>query len=104
MAYAMPSRGDRKRFGFRRDLLPSPGQYFRDHGIRFSGGLEWKSSDCPFCGVEKALLVRLDSGGHRCTACGAHGRDILAFHMKLSGLPFKKAARDLGAWREVDHA
>ncbi|CAG1023252.1 hypothetical protein MTYM_02305 [Methylococcales bacterium] len=44
------------------------------------------------------LMVRLDSGGFRCMVCGAHGGNVLAFHMQRHGLGFIEAARALGAW------
>jgi hypothetical protein len=42
--------------------------------------------------------VQLDTGGFRCMACGAHGGDVLAFHMQRYGLAFIEAAKALGAW------
>jgi hypothetical protein len=33
-------------------------------------------------------------------ACGAKGRDVLAYHMKRHGLSFKQAAQQLGAWEQ----
>ena len=92
----------RPRLGFRKDLLPRPGDYFRRQGIKFSGGLEWKSAKCPFHDDKKpSLSLRLDSGGFKCHGCGAKGGDILAFHQLLTGLSFKKAAQALGAWGEL---
>ena len=55
---------------------------------------------CPFHDDSKpSLRVRLDTGGFRCMVCGAHGGDVLAFHMQRHGLSFKQAAQQLGAWR-----
>jgi hypothetical protein len=87
---------------FNRELLPSPGQYFRDQGLKIMGGSEWKSALCPFHpDTSPSLRLRLDSGGFRCMACGAHGGDVLAFHMKLYNLDFISAAKSLGAWRSM---
>jgi hypothetical protein len=87
------------RHKFNRDLLPNPGQYFREQGLKFTGGGEWKSALCPFHPDTKpSLRLRLDSGGFRCMACGAHGGDVLSFHMKLHNLDFIAAAKDLGTW------
>lgn len=84
---------------FRRDLLPSPGQYYREQGLKLTGGGEWKSAVCPFHEDKKpSLRLRIDSGGFRCMACGIHGGDVLSFHMQRYGLRFIEAARSLGAW------
>lgn len=84
---------------FNRDLLPNPGLYFREQGLKLKGGGEWKSALCPFhADTTPSLRLRLDSGGFRCMACGAHGGDVLAFHMQLYGLDFISAAKALGAW------
>jgi hypothetical protein len=86
---------------FNRDLLPSPGQYYRDQGLKIKGGAEWKSSICPFHSDKNpSLRLRIDSGCFRCMACGAKGGDILAFHMKRYGLNFVQAVKDLGAWED----
>lgn len=91
----------RVRLGFRRDLLPHPARYYREHGVRLIGGGEWRSAICPFHDdTRPSLRVRLDSGGFRCMVCGAKGGDVLAFHMQRYGLRFIDAAKALGAWRE----
>ena len=83
---------------FNRNLLPSPGNYYREQGLKLTGGAEWKSALCPFHkDISPSLRVRLDSGCFRCMACGAHGGDILAFHMQRYKLRFLDAARELGA-------
>lgn len=85
---------------FNRDLLPDPTSYYRSQGLRFYGGLEWKSAICPFHqDTQPSLRVRIDNGAFKCMACGAHGGDVLAFHRQRYKLSFKDAARDLGAWR-----
>lgn len=84
---------------FRREYLPTSGAYYRKQGVKLLGGGEWKSALCPFHSDKKpSLRVRLDSGGFRCMACGVHGGDVLAFHMKRYGLGFIEAAKSLGAW------
>jgi hypothetical protein len=84
---------------FRRELLPPPAQYYRNQGLKLTGGGIWKKARCP-CHKDKkpSLLVRLDSGGFRCTTCGIHGGDVLAFHRKRYELEFAEAAKQLGAW------
>jgi DNA primase len=102
MRYANPTRGtDARSFGFKRALLPSPGEYFKSQGLKLTGGGEWKNALCPFHEDSKpSLRLRLDTGGFRCMACGAHGGDVLDFHRLKTGLPFIRAAKDLGAWEE----
>lgn len=91
----------RASFTFRRDRLPDPADYYRGQGLKLSGKNEWKSALCPFHNDSKpSLRVRIDSGGFRCMVCGAHGGDVLAFHMQRHGLRFKEAARMLGAWED----
>lgn len=96
MRYANPTRGP---FPFRRDLLPTPAEYYGSQGLKLTGGGEWKNALCPFHNdTRPSLRIRLDSGGFRCMVCGAHGGDVLAFHMQRYGLSFRQAAQQLGAW------
>jgi hypothetical protein len=86
---------------FNRSRLPHPAEYYRAQGLELCGRGEWKSARCPFHNDHRpSLRLRLDSGGFRCMACGAHGGDVLAFHMRRHGLRFIEAARALGAWEE----
>ena len=102
MRNAHPTRGNAsKPFGFKRDRLPSPADYYRQQGLSLKGGLEWKNAVCPFHkDTHPSLRVRIDNGGFRCMVCGAHGGDVLAFHMKRYGLSFIAAAKNLGAWED----
>ena len=96
MQLANPTRG---RFAFKRDRLPNPADYYRDQGLKLIGAGKWKSAVCCFhADKHPSLRVQLDSGGFRCMACGAHGGDVLAFHMQRHGLRFIEAAKALGAW------
>lgn len=89
------------RNSFDRELLPTPARYFRQQGLVLKGGGEWKSAVCPFHDDSNpSLRVRLDSGGFKCMACGAHGGDVLAFHMQRCNMTFVQAAKDLGAWSD----
>lgn len=100
MRDANPTRGlNWSAFGFKRSRLPNPGEYYHEQGLKLTGGGEWKSAICPFHeDTRPSLRVRLDSGGFRCMACGAHGGDVLAFHMQRYGLRFIDAAKVLAAW------
>ena len=83
---------------FRRDLLPSPNQYYLQQGLVLIGGGAWRSSLCPFHKDKvPSLRIQLESGAFRCMACGVHGGDVLAFHKLRYELSFSDAARDLGA-------
>lgn len=106
MNYANPTRGDTlKPFGFKRALLPNPAEYFKAQGLKLTGGGEWKSGICPFHqDSHPSLRVRLDTGAFRCMVCGAHGGDVLAFHRLITGLPFVRAAKDLGAWEGANRS
>jgi DNA primase len=85
---------------FNRSALQAPTNYYKKQGLKLIGGGEWKNAVCPFHADHRpSLRVRLDSGGFKCMACGAHGGDILAFHMQRYGLNFKQAAKDLGVWK-----
>lgn len=81
--------------------MPPPGQYYRDQGLKLSGGGAWKSAQCPFHDdTSPSLRVRIETGAFRCMVCGARGGDVLSFHMQRHRLPFIEAARDLGAWED----
>lgn len=100
MRHAYPTRGEtRPAFAFRRDRLPLPAEYYAEQGLRLTGGGAWKSALCPFHNdTTPSLRVRVETGAFRCMVCGAHGGDVLAFHMQRHGLRFVEAAQALGAW------
>jgi DNA primase len=82
-----------------RDRLPEPARYYRTRidklGAHRSNG--WAQGRCPFHEDRNASLsVNLDNprGHWRCFA-GCGSGDLLAFHMRLSGLGFADAVRDL---------
>lgn len=102
MRRANPTRGRyRPAFAFKRARLPNPAEYYSEQGLRLIGGGAWKSAVCPFHNdTTPSLRVRIETGAFRCMVCGAHGGDVLAFHMQRYGLRFIEAARALGAWEE----
>lgn len=84
---------------FKKELLLHPSVYYRNQGLKLKGANEWRSALCPFHPDTKpSLRLRLDSGGFRCMVCGAHGGDVLSFHMQRYNLSFVAAAKALGAW------
>lgn len=82
-----------------RDQLPQPEAYYRAHVERLGArhASDWAQGRCPFHDDRTASLsVHLGSvsGGWRCFA-GCGSGDLLGFHMRLTGLGFAEAARDL---------
>ncbi|MBS0213192.1 MAG: hypothetical protein JSR26_08460 [Proteobacteria bacterium] len=79
--------------------LPDPLAYYSQHLDKLTppNGSGWASALCPFHDDHHpSLSVHIVEGGaYRCHTCGAKGRDVLAFHMARTGLPFKEAVRDL---------
>lgn len=88
------------RGSFQKDRLPSPPSYFESVGLKLKGRGAWRQALCPFHDDTKASLqVQYSFGAFCCLACGAKGGDVLAFHRLKTGLGFKEAAIQLGAWR-----
>jgi hypothetical protein len=86
---------------FDRARLPDPLPYYaaeleslRGHGPSATARCQFHDDQHP------SLSVNLDTGAFRCRvpACGAHGRDVVAFHMARYGIGFVAAAKALGAW------
>lgn len=78
---------------FDREILPAPNKYYREEGLKLTGGGELKSAICPFHeDSSPSLRVRLDSAGYRCMACGAHGENIIVFHVMLHKRSFQESA------------
>ncbi len=86
-------------FGFDRSRLPSPSAYYEAQGLTLKGKGAWLDAVCPFHADSKpSLRVRIETGAFSCMACGAHGGDVLAFHMQRHGATFRAACVALGAW------
>lgn len=83
-----------------RDRLPSPAAYYGARVAeleRLQGGDGWAQGRCPFHDDQQASLsVNLAGakGGWRCLAGCGRG-DMVAFHMRLTGIGFAQAVRDL---------
>jgi DNA primase len=96
MTYANPKYAGK----FSRKDLPSSIIYYENQGIKLKGGGAWRDAICPFHPDTKpSLRVNVEKGAYRCMVCGAHGGDVLAFHMHKYGLSFVIACKQLGAWR-----
>ena len=86
---------------FNRDRLPVPADYYSQHlpSLKKHNADGWAFALCPFhADSAPSLRVNVLTGAYRCMACGAHGGDVLAFHMAANGLDFVSAAKALGAW------
>ena len=87
---------------YSRALLPSPQEYYAIELDALRGSGRSATARCPFHDDRHpSLSVNLETGAFRCRvpACGAHGGDVLAFHMARYDLSFVAAAKSLGAWR-----
>lgn len=82
-----------------RSRLPAAAAYYERHvsGLGKRGPSGWGQGTCPFHeDGNRSLSVHLtgERGHWRCSGpCG--GGDLVGFHMRLSGLDFKAAVRDL---------
>lgn len=82
-----------------RQRLPDPATYYRGVFERLGkpNAAGWSLVRCPFHDDQTASLsvqVVDARGGFTCFACGAKG-DLLAFHIRRTGLPFGDAVRNL---------
>lgn len=82
-----------------RDRMPDPATYYAEHVAKLGkrNGTGWAQGRCPFHDDRDASLsVHLD-GTRGCWKCfaGCGQGDLVAFHMRLRGLSFVEAVRDL---------
>jgi len=82
-----------------RERLPDPATYYGEHVAKLGkpNGTGWAQGVCPFHDDHnKSLSVCTtgERGGWRCFA-GCDGGDMVGFHMRLRGLDFRAAVRDL---------
>ena len=82
-----------------RDRMPDPAMYYAEHVAKLGkrNGTGWAQGRCPFHDDRDASLsVHLD-GTRGCWKCfaGCGQGDLVAFHMRLRGLSFVEAVRDL---------
>lgn len=94
--------GNARRFTLNRDLLPTTAVFYQKQGIKLLGTGGWRDAVCPFHkDTNPSMRVFFETGGFRCMTCGAHGGDVVAFHMQRHGVGFVAAAKALGAWEAV---
>lgn len=82
-----------------RERMPDPAAYYGQHVAKLSkaNGTGWAQGVCPFHDDHnKSLSVCItgERGGWRCFA-GCGGSDLVGFHVRLRGLDFRAAVRDL---------
>jgi hypothetical protein len=82
-----------------RNRLPDPASYYTAHVEKLTppNAAGWASGRCPFHDDHNASLgvqLRDTRGGWRCHAQCGFG-DLIAFHMRRTGLAFADAVRDL---------
>ena len=85
---------------FDRNLLPDAASYFEAQGLKLAGpgSAKWKTTACQFHGGSDSMRINTATGAWVCMSCGESGGDVLAYSMKLHGLEFVEAAKQLGAW------
>lgn len=88
-----------QRNSFAKHKLPTPPDYYAQRLQLKRGANNWARANCPFHeDSNPSLSVNMITGGYLCHGCGSRGGDVLAFHRQVTGLGFKAAAQDLGAW------
>lgn len=94
--------GNARRLTLNRDLLPTTAVFYQKEGIDLLGAGGWRDAVCPFHkDTNPSMRVFFETGAFRCMTCGAHGGDVVAFHMLRHGVGFVAAAKALGAWGAV---
>lgn len=80
-----------------RERLPDPRSYYHERVAKLgkAQGDGWAQGQCPFHQDRNgSLSVNLSHGGWMCFA-GCDSGDLVSFHMRLTGRPFKAAVRAL---------
>ena len=85
-----------------RSALPTISDYLESRRRVVKGRGRHRRADCPLAdhGHRFGFSIDEDRGLWYCFACGI-GDDLLNLHMRLTGLGFVDAARDLGAVRDA---
>ena len=84
-----------------RSQLPDPVSYYAQELVGLKRRGRWASARCCFHDDHRpSLSVNLETGAYRCFACGACGRDLIAFRMARYQQDFRSACIVLGAWKE----
>lgn len=87
--------------GLNKALLPDVKSYLKHVGIEAKGQKQWIKIICPFHDDSTpSLSINTVHGCFKCFSCEAKGGDLISFHMKLKGIGFVEACKQLGAWTE----
>lgn len=82
-----------------KSLLPDVKDYLKAGGFEFKGHTLWVKIICPFHDDKTpSLSINTQKGCFKCFTCDAKGGDLITFHMKLKGIGFIDACKQLGAW------
>lgn len=84
-----------------RDRLPDPASYYPAHVAKLgrTNANGYAQGQCPFHEDHNASLsVHVTEGGGWTCFSGCGKGDLLGFHMRLTGKPFKDAVADLVRW------
>ena len=86
---------------FDRNALPEPLGYYEAQGLQFRERKgKWRTTRCDFHQGSDSMRVNVSTGAWCCMACNAHGGDVLAYEMQLTGADFMTAAKALGCWSD----
>ncbi len=85
---------------FIKDRLPPALDYYEGCALILTGRGAWRTTRCEFHGGSDSMRIHLGTGAYVCMSCGEKGGDVLAYHMRASGLGFVEAARKLGAYED----
>ncbi|MFT4247639.1 MAG: CHC2 zinc finger domain-containing protein [Pseudomonas sp.] len=80
-----------------RNRLPEPAGYYSARVAKLGkpNGNGWAQELCPFHeDHDTSMSVNLGTGGWRCFAGCGHG-DLVGFHIRTTGKPFKEAVAEL---------
>ena len=85
---------------FLRDMLPAPADVLARAGVAVKRAERTQLiACCPFHAERNAsFAMNAKTGAFKCLACGEGGSDHLDFYQRVTGLCFKDAAQELGAW------
>ena len=82
-----------------RDRLPDPASYYAEQVAKLGkrNGEGWAQGRCPFHDDRDASMSVNLAGSRGCWKCfaGCGSGDMVAFHMRLRGVAFAEAVRDL---------
>lgn len=87
---------------FDRARLPDPLAFYADReGLTLTGRGRWRTGPCREHDGSDSARYNVETGAFVCMAgCGLKGGDVLAYHMRMHGVDFVQACKDLSCWVE----